>query len=60
MYRRDKGVRNLAFPQRACGNSTRFSYTAIRVGRELNYPEFSFMRSDPRLNALRRNVGLPE
>ena len=31
-----------------------------RVGRELIYPEFAFLRGDPRLKALRTRVGLPE
>ena len=30
-----------------------------RVGRFLMYPEFSFLRADPRLAALRKKVGLP-
>jgi TolB-like protein len=30
-----------------------------RIGRELNLPEFSFLRGDPRLKALRKSVGLP-
>ncbi len=31
-----------------------------RVGRELNYPEFAFLRGDPQMKTLRRLVGLPE
>jgi TolB-like protein/tetratricopeptide (TPR) repeat protein len=31
-----------------------------RLGRNLNYPEFSFIRNDPRAVALRKRVGLPE
>lgn len=31
-----------------------------RLGRELMFPEFSMLRGDPRLKALRNNVGLPE
>jgi serine/threonine-protein kinase len=30
-----------------------------RVGRFLTYPEFAFLKDDPRLAALRRKVGLP-
>lgn len=30
-----------------------------RVGRELIYPEFAFLRGDPRLNVLRKRLGLP-
>jgi serine/threonine-protein kinase len=33
---------------------------AVRIGRALNTPEFALLRSDPRLNALRRKVGLPK
>jgi hypothetical protein len=32
----------------------------VRLGRNLNYPEFAFVRADPRLKALRKRVGLPE
>ena len=32
----------------------------VRLGRNLNYPEFAFVRADPRLKALRERVGLPE
>jgi tetratricopeptide (TPR) repeat protein len=32
----------------------------VRVGRTLTLPELAFLRRDPRLNALRRKVGLPE
>jgi tetratricopeptide (TPR) repeat protein len=31
----------------------------VRVGRELEFPEFAFVRADPRVNALRKRVGLP-
>jgi len=31
-----------------------------RVGRELNYPEFAFLRGDPQMKTLRRMIGLPE
>ncbi len=31
----------------------------VRVGRELAFPEFTFIRGDPRINALRKSVGLP-
>jgi hypothetical protein len=31
-----------------------------RVGRELNLPEFAFLRGDPQMKTLRRMVGLPE
>jgi TolB-like protein/Flp pilus assembly protein TadD len=31
----------------------------VRVGRELEFPEFAFVRDDPRINALRKRVGLP-
>jgi len=31
-----------------------------RVGRALTFPEFAFVRSDPRIKAMRRKVGLPE
>jgi TolB-like protein len=31
----------------------------VRVGRELAFPEFAFVRDDPRINALRKRVGLP-
>ena len=32
----------------------------VRVGRELEFPEFGFVRDDPRINALRKRVGLPD
>jgi adenylate cyclase len=32
----------------------------VRIGRDLTYPEFNLIRGDPRLKALRKNVGLPE
>jgi len=32
---------------------------ATRVGRELIAPEFAFLRGDPRLNVLRKKLGLP-
>jgi TolB-like protein/Flp pilus assembly protein TadD len=32
----------------------------VRLGRDLHYPEFAFVRGDPRLKALRQRVGLPE
>jgi tetratricopeptide (TPR) repeat protein len=32
---------------------------AARIGRALNEPEFALLRSDPRVNALRKKVGLP-
>jgi TolB-like protein/Flp pilus assembly protein TadD len=32
----------------------------VRLGRNLNYPEFAFVRADPRLKALRKSLGLPE
>jgi hypothetical protein len=32
----------------------------FRVGRALAYPEFAFLRGDPRLKILRKKVGLPE
>ena len=32
----------------------------FRVGRALTWPEMSLLRGDPRLNLLRRKVGLPE
>jgi serine/threonine protein kinase/Tfp pilus assembly protein PilF len=31
----------------------------VRVGRFLTYPEFAFLKDDPRLAALRKKVGLP-
>jgi hypothetical protein len=36
------------------------SLGAVRVGRALNSPEFSFIRGDPRVQVLRKKVGLPE
>ena len=30
-----------------------------RIGRALTYPEFAFVRSDPRIKVLRKKVGLP-
>jgi hypothetical protein len=30
------------------------------MGGELVFPEFAFLRGDPRLKALRKNAGLPE
>ena len=33
---------------------------AVRVGRALNSPEFALLHGDPRVNALRKKVGLPE
>ncbi len=33
---------------------------AARIGRALNSPEFALLRSDPRVKALRKKVGLPE
>jgi TolB-like protein/Flp pilus assembly protein TadD len=32
----------------------------VRIGRTLTFPELSLLRGDPRLNALRKKVGLPE
>jgi tetratricopeptide (TPR) repeat protein len=32
----------------------------VRIGRALTFPEFAFVRSDSRIKALRRKVGLPE
>ena len=32
----------------------------LRLGRDLTYPEFAFVRGDPRVKALRKKVGLPE
>jgi len=32
----------------------------VRIGRTLTYPEFSLIRGDPRLKALRQKVGLPQ
>ena len=32
----------------------------VRIGFTLNSPEFAFMRSDPRVMLLRKNLGLPE
>jgi hypothetical protein len=32
----------------------------VRVGRELGFPEFAFVRDDPRISALRKRVGLPD
>lgn len=32
----------------------------LRVGRALAFPEFGFIRDDPRMKALRKRVGLPE
>ena len=33
---------------------------AVRVGRDLTYPEFVPLRGDPRLKVLRKKLGLPE
>jgi len=33
---------------------------AVRVGRDLTYPEFVPLRGDPRLRVLRKQLGLPE
>jgi TolB-like protein/Flp pilus assembly protein TadD len=32
----------------------------VRLGRNLTYPEFTLVRGDPRVKALRKKVGLPE
>ena len=32
----------------------------IRIGRALTFPEFAFLRGDPRVRALRKKVGLPD
>jgi tetratricopeptide (TPR) repeat protein len=32
----------------------------VRVGRTLTFPELNLIRGDPRLNSLRKKVGLPE
>jgi hypothetical protein len=32
----------------------------VRIGFTLNSPEFAFLRDDPRVKALRQQVGLPE
>jgi hypothetical protein len=32
----------------------------VRIGRALANPEFALIRGDPRANALRKRVGLPE
>ena len=31
----------------------------VRIGRALTFPEFAFVRGDPRIKALRKKVGLP-
>jgi hypothetical protein len=31
----------------------------VRIGRALTFPEFAFVRDDPRVNGLRKKVGLP-
>jgi hypothetical protein len=33
---------------------------AVRVGRALTWPELALIRSDSRMRALRKRVGLPE
>jgi len=33
---------------------------AVRIGLALNSPEFALLRGDPRVQALRNKVGLPE
>src|SRR5262245_52243405 len=33
---------------------------AVRIGRALNEPEFALLRGDPRVNALRKKVALPQ
>ena len=33
---------------------------AVRIGMALNSPEFALLRGDPRVQALRKKVGLPE
>jgi TolB-like protein/Flp pilus assembly protein TadD len=32
----------------------------LRIGRALTFPEYSFLRGDPRVKALRKKVGLPD
>jgi TolB-like protein/Flp pilus assembly protein TadD len=32
----------------------------VRIGRALTFPEFAFVRGDPRIRALRMKIGLPE
>jgi hypothetical protein len=32
----------------------------FRIGRALTFPEFAFLRGDPRVKAIRKKVGLPE
>jgi tetratricopeptide (TPR) repeat protein len=32
----------------------------VRIGNTLNFPEFAFVRDDPRVKLLRKKVGLPE
>jgi tetratricopeptide (TPR) repeat protein len=32
----------------------------VRIGRALTFPEFAFVRGDPRVRALRKKVGLPK
>ena len=32
----------------------------FRIGRALTFPEFAFLRGDPRVKVLRKKVGLPE
>ena len=32
----------------------------FRLGRALAFPEYAFLRGDPRLKTLRKKVGLPE
>jgi tetratricopeptide (TPR) repeat protein len=32
----------------------------VRIGRTLTFPEFAFVRGDPRIKILRKRVGLPE
>jgi TolB-like protein len=36
------------------------SLGGVRMGIDLVFPEFAFLRGDPRLKALRKNVGLPD
>jgi adenylate cyclase len=47
--------------ERALGALERMAMLGpVRLGRDLNYPEFEVVRSDPRVKALREKIGLPE
>jgi tetratricopeptide (TPR) repeat protein len=60
-YNRAMTFAGIGDRQRTIGALERMaSLGPVRLGRNLNYPEFAFVRGDPRIKALRQSVGLPK